>query len=225
MSTVLGVIFDMDGVLVDSYHPHRQSWQEMARVEGLAMTDEQFAAGFGKTSREIIAEQWPQRHYSEEKIREVDRAKEAAYRQIIAVDFPAMDGAVELLQALKSAGYRLAVGSSGPPENIDLCLERLGQRALFDAVVTGADVRRGKPDPQVFVLAAERMGIAPSCCVVVEDAAIGVQAAHAAGTQAIGLASTGRTRESLAEAELVVDSLRELTPERIRGVILAGRPN
>ena len=92
-------------------------------------------------------------------------------------------------------------------------------RSLFGAVVTGSDVTRGKPDPQVFLLAAGRLGIPPARCAVVEDAPPGIAAAKAAGMTAVGLASTGRTRQSLAAADLVVDALAELTPERIRDLI------
>src|SRR5439155_13625408 len=124
-----------------------------------------------------------------------------------------MDGAVELIDALAAAGFLLAVGSSGPPENISLCLAKLGRRANFSAVVTGSDVTRGKPDPQVFELASERLGVPASVCAVVEDAVHGVEAAKRAGMISIGL--TGTTdRERLGSADLVVDSLRELSPGR-----------
>ena len=124
-----------------------------------------------------------------------------------------MPGVHRLLEQLHRAGFRLAVGSSGPPENVDLVLEKLGSRSLFDAVVTATDVTRGKPDPQVFLIAAERLGVPPPRCVVIEDAAAGIAAAHAAGMTSVALASTGRTRQSLAAAELLVDSLDELSAD------------
>lgn len=218
MNDKLGVIFDMDGVLVDSYDAHFQSWQRVAEEEGQTFTKQQFAATFGRTSREIIASLWDG-SLTEERIRTLDDRKEAAYRQIIEANFPAMRGARELLRRLKDAGFSLAVGSSGPPENIDVVLDQLQARSLFSAVVSGADVTRGKPDPQVFLIAAERLGLVPAQCVVVEDAPVGVRAAHAAGALAIGFASTGRTRESLAEADLVVDSLDEISPEVVHALI------
>lgn len=218
MNNNSGVIFDMDGVLVDSYHAHFDSWQMIAEKEGLTFTEEQFAATFGRTSREIIASLWGE-GLTEERIRELDDRKEAAYRQIIEKDFPAMPGARELLHRLHEAGFALAIGSSGPPENIEVILDQLQARSLFSAVVSGADVTRGKPDPQVFLMAAERLGLPPGRCVVVEDAPVGVAAAHAAGAAAIGLASTGRTPESLAKADLVVDSLREITPGVVRELV------
>jgi beta-phosphoglucomutase len=219
MSIDLAVIFDVDGVLVDSYNTHYQSWQLLGRERGLAMTHDEFIATFGRTSREIIKELWPNRVTSEAAVAELDDRKEALFRELLARDFPALDGAVELIDQLHDAGVPLAVGSSGPPENVGLVLDTLGRHSAFGGVVTGLDVTRGKPDPQVFLLAAERLDASPSNCVVIEDAPVGVAAAHAAGMNCVAVVSTGRVREKLASADLVVDSLRELSPQIIRSLI------
>jgi beta-phosphoglucomutase len=213
------VLFDVDGVLVDSFQAHFRSWLVLAEENGFSFTREDFTATFGRTSRDIIAALWPVDHLDAEQIRSLDDRKEALFRGLIADDFPAMDGAAELIDALVEAGFRLAVGSSGPPENIDLVLERLGRAEAFSAVVTGMDVTAGKPDPQVYLLAAERLGIEAIRCAVVEDAPAGIDAAIAAHMAAIGLASTGRTVEELDEADLVVRSLGELTPQVIGELI------
>jgi beta-phosphoglucomutase len=213
------VIFDMDGVLVDTYQAHHRSWLRMAEPAGLTFTEAEFAHTFGRTSREIIATFWGAGRFSAAEIAALDDQKETAFREIIAVDFPAMPGVDGLLQSLRQAGFALAIGSSAPPANVDVVLDELGVRSLFGAIVTGSDVSRGKPDPQVFLLAAQRLGIPPARCAVVEDAPPGIAAAKAAGMAAIGLASTGRTRASLAAADLVVDALAELSPERIRALI------
>lgn len=213
------VIFDMDGVLVDTYHAHYRSWMAVADAEGFPFSEEDFARTFGQTSREIIAQNWGDGRLSDEEIAALDDRKEAAFREILAEDFPAMPGIGELLEALHRAGFKLAVGSSGPPENVALVVERLPGGSLFSATVHGMDVTRGKPDPQVFLIAAERLGVAPARCAVVEDAPAGVEAAHAAGMAAVALVSTGRTRQSLAAADLIVDSLGELSPGRIRALL------
>jgi len=214
-----GIIFDMDGVLIDTYDAHYRSWLMMAEPEGLHFTEAQFAPTFGRTSREIIAALWRDRRFTGEQIAALDDKKELAFRELISNDFPAMPGVGPLLASLRKAGFRLAVGSSGPPENVEFVLDRLGARHDFDAVVTGRDVTRGKPDPQVFLLAAERLRVAPRQCAVIEDAPVGIAAARAAGMAAIGLASTGRTRGQLQQANLVIDRLEELSPETIRGLI------
>jgi beta-phosphoglucomutase len=219
MNSEAGVIFDMDGVLVDTYQAHFLSWREMAASEGLSMSEEDFARSFGRTSREIIALLWGGRGYSPQQIAELDERKEEAFRRLIARDFPAMPGARELIAALAEHGVKMAIGSSGPPANVELVVEHLGCRELLSGVVTGADVTRGKPDPQVFLMAAERLGLPPARCVVVEDAQPGIAAAHAAGAAAIGLVSTGRRHEELSAADLVVDALGELSPPRIAALI------
>jgi beta-phosphoglucomutase len=223
MTNTYAAIFDMDGVLVDSYRAHYRSWLAMAQEAGLYFTEEDFGRAFGRTSPEIIATYWGNDRFTAEEIAALDQRKEQAYRDLIARDVPAMPGLRPLLDRLAQAGFKLAVGSSGPPENVDLVLDGLAIRPLFGAVVTGADVARGKPDPEVFVKAAQRLGLAPAQCVVIEDSPPGVQAAHAAGMVAVGLTSTGRTPAVLADADLVVGSLPEITPERLRALIDAGR--
>jgi len=222
-----GVIFDMDGVLVDTYRAHYESWLELARSEGFELSEEDFAKTFGCTSREILVGLGRRhgREVSSEEVAAMDARKEAAFRRIIAARVPVMPGGLELLEGLHAAGFRLALGSSAPPENVELVMDRLELRKWMDATVTGRDVTRGKPDPQVFLLAAERLGVPPARCVVIEDAPVGITAAHAAGMAAVGLASTGRTRQSLAAADLVIDRLDELSPDRLRRLIAArGRP-
>jgi beta-phosphoglucomutase len=217
------VIFDVDGVLVDSYQAHYRSWRELAQLIGREMTQGEFAATFGRTSRDIIAELWADASYTEAEIAELDARKEALYRDIVSARFPAMTGARELIVALAGDGFALAVGSSGPPENVQVALEHVDPRGLIRHRVTGLDVTRGKPDPQVFSLAAQRIDVRPECCAVIEDAPAGIQAARGAGMTAIGLVSTGRTRRELAAADLVVESLTELTPTIIRQLLLCHR--
>jgi len=215
--TQLAVIFDVDGVLVDSYAAHFESWLALAKESGFEFTEPQFAVSFGRTSRDIIAQLWGEGR-SDEELARMDARKEALYREIIARDFPAMDGARELIAALKSAGFKLAVGSSGPPENIALALSGLGCREAFDATIHGMQVQRGKPDPQVFLLASQALNVPPERCAVVEDAPAGVEAARRAGMAAIALTGTA-PRPQLARAHRIVDSLRELSPEGIADVI------
>jgi beta-phosphoglucomutase len=215
------VIFDMDGVLVDSYRAHFESWQRVAAEQGVVYTEQEFAWSFGRTSREIIKGTWGPADYTDDQIRQIDARKEALFREIIGRAFPMMDGARDLIDALRQAGFRVAVGSSGPPENVALALEKLGGADLFDAVVTGMDVQRGKPDPQVFLLAAERAGVEPGLCVVVEDARPGIEAARRAGMASVALISTGRHENDFkpVHPDLVVRSLRDLDPVGLQTVI------
>lgn len=216
----VGVIFDVDGVLVDSYDAHLTSWVTMAREHGLSITEAQFAGTFGQTSREVIARFWGDR-VDDAGRRALDERKEAIYRDLIRQRFPAMDGARELIDACTAARMPLAVGSSAPRANVELTLALLDRRDAFAAIVSGEDVTRGKPDPQVYVLAAERLAMAPAGCVVVEDAPVGVQAARAAGAAVAALVGTA-PRERYDGADVIVASLRELSPQRLASLVNRG---
>ncbi len=156
--SALAIIFDMDGVLVDSYEAHFASWSRMYGELGLDYTEQDFAADFGRTSRDIIRRRLGDQ-LSDVQISELDARKEAFFRDSLREHFTTMEGAIELIDALSADGFLLGVGSSGPPENVGLCLEKLGRREKFAAVVTGEDVRRGKPDPQVFQMVSDRLGV------------------------------------------------------------------
>lgn len=218
MPTQLAVIFDVDGVLTDSYLPHYKSWERMFAEIGVAFSDEQFRSTFGRTNRDIFAQLFPGEQMTAERAQELGDRKERFYREIISANFTPLPGAVELIDALAAAGFRLAVGSSGPPENVRLTLEKLGRAERFEAMVTGADVTHGKPNPEVFLKAAECLGVPPAQCAVIEDAPQGIEAANAAGMTSIAVLGT-TTREKLAHAKLIVAGHHELTPLRIAELI------
>lgn len=184
---------------------------------GEDFTEETFRDTFGRTNNDILRDLFGTK-YSPAQVQAAADRKELLYRNIIKQDFPAIDGAAELIDTLAVAGFVLAVGSSGPPENVALTLECLNCTNRISACVTGADVTRGKPDPQVFLFTAEKLNLPSHRCVVVEDAPAGVTAAKAAQMACIALTGTA-TREQLAEADLIVDSLRELSPERFSALI------
>src|SRR5688500_8589330 len=130
MKDPMGVIFDMDGVLVDSYRAHLRSWQDTAALHQLNLSESDFARTFGRTSRDIIRALWPDR-FNDDEVARFDAAKEARYREILAEDFPEMPGASGLIRTLHDAGFRLAIGSSGPPQNVALVRRQLRNGDLF----------------------------------------------------------------------------------------------
>jgi beta-phosphoglucomutase len=207
-------IFDVDGVLVDSFEAHYKSWRRLAGESGVTFSRADFTATFGRTSRDIISRFWPVNAADHAEIEALDQRKEAIYREIVADDFPVMEGAPALIASLHSAGFAIALGSSGPPENIELAVDRLGVRDRISAMVTGADVTRGKPDPEIFLTAAARLSIQPRRCAVIEDAPAGIVAAHAGGMVAAALLSHGHTRQDFADhpPDVFVHSLRQLSP-------------
>jgi beta-phosphoglucomutase family hydrolase len=208
------VIFDMDGVLIDSAQAHKESWRILGKDLGVDVTDEMFAAQFGRASRDIIRCLFGH-HLSDETVARYDRRKEEAFRNIVRGRMPFMPGARELVRDLHHAGFALAVGSSGPPENVELCIEEMGLAHCFNAVVNGMDVTYGKPHPQTFLLAAERLGLQPDLCLVVEDAPAGIEAATRAGMKSVALTGT-HPASAFPKADLVVDALTEIAPAALR---------
>lgn len=208
----IGVIFDMDGVLIDSADAHFRSWQVLAEEHGARVTRDQFQRTFGRANRDIVPLLFGDVSATE-LIWLADR-KEEIYRDSIRADPPLVEGASRLLEELHARGARLAVGSSGPPANIRLVVESLKAAAFFGAVVSGDDVQRGKPDPQVFALAARRLELPPAQCVVVEDAPVGVQAAQAAGMRAVAV-MIHHSAQAFPGADLVVERLAELSADRL----------
>lgn len=210
-----GIIFDMDGVLVDSGRAHHESWRRLARKHGIDVSAERFRESFGRPSRDIIRALWGE-SVSDADVQRLDAEKEALYRELISAAVPLMPGCRELLERLRKAGYRLAVASSGPPENLELVLSDGLIANYFEAEVHGFETAVGKPAPDCFLLAAERLELSPSSCAVVEDAPVGVQAGRAAGMKVIGLAGT-HPAETLqaAGAASTITSLDELTLELV----------
>ena len=210
-SNRMGVIFDLDGVLVDTGWAHRQSWFDLAEKEGFIMSDEFFYRTFGMQNYMII----PMVTGRDLPCDEVDRMadwKEQRYRQIIADHLEPSDGAKDLLDDLRDSGFLTAVGSSAPRANLDLVLDRVNLRDCFDACVSGEQVTRGKPAPDTFLKAAEQLKLPPGCCAVVEDAVQGVEAGKAAGMP-VAAVTTTRKRRDLTMADIVVDSLAELAAD------------
>ena len=206
-SAPVGVIFDMDGVLVDSADAHYESWRLLGLENGREITRAQFDTSFGRRNEEIIPLRFGE--VPPDKLQRLAERKEVLFREIVEQCVPAVPGAAELVRNLKKAGVRLAVGSSGPLLNIQIMLRGMGVLELFEQIVSSEDVTRGKPDPQVFALACERLELPPQRCVVIEDAPAGVAAARAAGARVVAV-RMHHSREALADADLIVQRLADL---------------
>jgi len=217
-----GVIFDMDGVLVLSGPLHWTAWRAVAAAHGIELTRAQFLSFNGFTNPDIVARLWG-RGVTTAFAADIADCKEQAFRTALAGSVPLAPGCRELLLALRCSGALLAVGSSAPRENVDLVLDGGGIRAQFRAVVHADMVRRGKPAPDIFLRAAELLGLPPARCIVVEDAPSGVQAARAAGMRSIGVLTNHPADElRAAGASAVYDDLAAIGLDAISVLLAAG---
>jgi beta-phosphoglucomutase len=205
-----GVIFDMDGVLVDNVRFHVRAWQQLGKEFGKDLSDGEIRRVFGQRNREMIVK-LVGRPLSEEEISQYTAHKEEIYREIIAPEIVPAPGLVQLLSGLAEAGIRTAIATSGPMENVEFVLGRLNLGSFFSAIVTGKEVSHGKPAPDIFLLAAERIERAPQDCVVFEDSTAGIEAARRAGIPCIALSTTHPAEELASTAAVrVVPDFRSL---------------
>ena len=212
-----GVIFDWDGVVIDSSAQHEKSWELLAEEIQKPLPADHFKVGFGKKNQEIIPGllRWSD---DPDEIRRLGERKEELYRELVREQGVAvLPGSRELLVALKNASIPRSIGSSTPRSNLDAIFAATGLGQFFDAVVCGDDVTNGKPAPDVFLLAAERLGFAPADCLVIEDAHVGIEAARRAGMKVLAVATTNPLAE-LGLADAAVTSLAEVTPEFLQQI-------
>jgi beta-phosphoglucomutase len=202
------VLWDLDGTLVDSEQYHWLAWRDTMAAEGVKLTHDQFLETFGLRNDAVVPQWIP--GAPTERIQWIADAKERLYRRLVREGGLApLPGAAEWTQRLANEGWRQAIASSSPRENIDAVLAVIGLASVFQAVVSAEDVTRGKPDPQVFLTAAARLASAPAQSVVVEDAPAGIEAARRAGMPSIGVSRKGAPLPS----DLAVASLADLPPD------------
>ena len=203
---IRGFIFDLDGVITDTAEYHYRGWKRLAEEEGLPFTraDNEYLRGISR--RESLLLILKDRLYPEEKIQEMMGRKNNYYLESIKEISPRdlLPGAKELLEEIRAAGLKNALGSAS--KNAGEVLDRLGIRSLFDAIADGNSVERAKPAPDLFLYAAKQLGLSPEQCVVVEDAAAGIEAAKAGGFHSIGLGP----RERVGAADAIFPSLSGL---------------
>lgn len=212
------VIFDFDGVVIDSHDAHGRSWFALAEELGQELSHETFVSTFGQRNESIL----PFLGWAEEgdceRIQQLGDRKEGLYREILRAEgIDPLSGVVALLQDLKANGIPCAIGTSTPRANVECVLELTGLADYFGDIAASEDVSRGKPDPEVFLKAAAKLGADPLSCVVIEDAQVGLRAAKAAGMKALGVTTT-HPAEALApeNPDRIVDSLAEVGVSYLR---------
>jgi HAD superfamily hydrolase (TIGR01509 family) len=203
MSLNRAVLWDMDGTLIDSEELHWKSWQLTLQDEGVTITREQFLSSFGQRNDSIIP-QWLGARATPEREARIGDAKETLYRQLVRREgISPLPGVANWLNRLHQQGWQQAIASAAPRANIETVLDALSAAHMFQAIVSAEDVHRGKPDPEVYLIAAARVGTPPEHSIVVEDAVAGVEGARAAGMRSIGVSRNGKHLP----ADVVVQSL------------------
>jgi beta-phosphoglucomutase len=203
-----GVLWDLDGTLIDSAGYHWTAWRDTLAAEGRTLSPDGFASLFGMRNDEILRKLFGE-DTPPDWMERVSEAKEALYRQLLRTQgLEALPGAHEALERLHAAGWKQALASSAPQPNIQAVFDVLGLGRYLDAIVSADEVGRGKPDPALFLETARRIAVPPERCIVVEDAPAGVAGARRAGMRCIGVLSA---HHAALDADLVVDSLEALT--------------
>jgi len=218
MSEPKGVIWDLDGVIVDTAPFHFEAWKKTLGEMGLPFSKEEFARTFGLRNSDIITEMVGEALSSEE-VERISARKESLFREALRGRVRALPGVLFWLEELKRRGYRQALATSAPRENMEMMVGSLGIEGFFDEMILADEISAGKPDPEIFLLAARALRLLPSHCIVIEDAVAGVEAAKRAGMRCIAVA-TSHPRRALAEADMVVDSLNGLAPDTFELLLL-----
>jgi HAD superfamily hydrolase (TIGR01509 family) len=209
MSVARAVLWDMDGTLIDSEEYHWISWRNTMANEGITITREEFLASFGQRNDSIIP-RWLGAASTPERVERIGNAKEELYRHLVRKDgISPLPGVASWLNRLHNEGWLQAIASAAPRANVEVVLEALSASHFFEGIVSAEDVHRGKPDPEVYLTAASRVGATPDRCIVVEDAVAGVEGARRAGMRSIGVSHNGKHLP----ADLVVTSLDLLEPD------------
>ena len=208
-----GVIFDMDGVLADTSQIHFESWLKVAKEVGVTFTREFFEGAMGQQSpsimRKLIGSKMDQKS-----VEKWAALKEVYYREMVKNKLEPIPGVKRIISNLSSEGFKLAVGSSGPKENVELTLSSLNIKDYFDTVITAAEVKNGKPEPDVFLIAAKNLEINPKNCLVIEDAPLGIEAAKSAGMLSIAITTT-HSKEELFDAQMIIQDFSEINVKDI----------
>ncbi len=199
------VIFDLDGTLIDNNAFHRTAWIEYLRHAGIDVSEEEYRKNFnGRTNKDVI-EHIYKRKMNDEEAMVFALEKEAVYREIYAAHIKPVDGLIPLLDILHTLNIPMAIATSGIQVNIDFMFEHLPIKQYFKVVLNSVHIKKGKPDPEIYLKTAAQLNVPPAQCLVFEDATVGIEAAKQAGMKVIAITTT-QTKEELAGADLIVEN-------------------
>ena len=201
------VIFDLDGTLIDNNSYHRQTWEKYLEKIGKRISEEEFNAHLnGRTNLDAVRYIFG-KEISEEKATQYTLEKEALYREIYQPFIKPVSGLMAFLEILKNKNIPMAIATSGIQPNIDFMFENILIKKYFTAVVNSSHIKKGKPDPEIYLKVASLLNVQPKNCLVFEDAVVGIKSAKTAGMKVIAVATT-QPKEELGEADLIVDDYK-----------------
>jgi len=206
---IRAVIFDLDGVIADSEHLSTEADDIVLARYGIKMTANETRDAFGRRVEEILADVLRARNMNLS-VPDLIKEKDAELVKLMEGKLRPIRNSLELIGFLQRKGLKTAIATSSHRFKMDLELRELGIEDLFKVKISGDDVTKGKPDPQIYLIAAERLGVRPEECAVIEDSAFGIRSAKSAGMYAIALRSPNSAGQDLSKADMVVDDLGEV---------------
>jgi len=209
-NNLLAAIFDMDGVIVDNDIYHFRAWGELCDSYGLTVDQKDIKSWFGNTNPMILKKLFGDT-LSQKRIEEIGTEKERLYREIYLPEIKLTPGLLPFLKNLKDSGFRIAIATSAPRENVDFILDKTGIRGYFHEIIDSSMIKEGKPSPEIYLKAAEVLKMSPLNCIVFEDSFHGIESANRAGMKVIGVATT-HAAELLNGTVKTIDDFNEITP-------------
>src|SRR5436190_2994940 len=211
MDQKVAIIFDMDGVIVDTNPYHKIALHQFCARYGYSLTEDELRNKiYGRPNKEWIANLF-QRKMSPAELSAYGEEKEKLFRDLYEKDIKPLPGLHDFLVRLKDEKIPVAIGTSAPRSNVDFVLEKTGLGNFFDVILDESNVDRGKPDPEIYLKVATRLNMPPSRCIVFEDSLSGVMSAEASGAKVVGVTTT-HTKEELSHTQLSIDNFVGLVP-------------
>ena len=205
-------IFDKDGVLVETFNIHLKAYKKAFEEIGLNFKEEHLLKNYGRKRKDIIRSFLEENGIvSEELVEKLVKRKEELYREFVETELKLLPGVLDCLKYLKRKGYKIGLASSSSKETIKQFMRVTKTESFFDAFTSGDEVKEGKPNPEIFLKCAEKLGVEPKDCVVIEDSVHGVEAAKRAGMKCVAVLTGKHSREDLEKAkpDLILESLED----------------
>jgi beta-phosphoglucomutase family hydrolase len=218
MKEKFAVLFDMDGVIIDSNPYHKDAWFEFCRRYNVELKEEDVPRKiYGNTNKAALVDVF-QREFSPEESYRMSEEKEAIYRDLHRPDINLIPGLETLLKAFQQHHIPLAVCTNAPVANLDFMLEETGIRPYFEVLIDASRVSKGKPDPEIYLKAAQLLNMPPDRCIVMEDSTVGVEAGLRAGMKVVAITTT-HTAAELSHTDLVIADFTELTVDKLAALL------